>query len=477
MRDHTWVGRVLRVVAVVAMVVPFIGYFAPVASAHTQILSVSGACNAQTQMWDVTWTIASDPGYGPMSVYVELDGSDITSSFAPQPIPDPGSLSTVVHYDLSDTGTHTLFTQATWSRDGFTRTLSKSIDLSTLDSSRCAPPPQTVTVSGWLGSCRWTGASSETPVTVVIDPESGATVTITGPGGPYEFTGTGGSVNLGPGDYAWTATAADGYTLTGDTSGAFTVEDCPPPPPSDVSVTVTPGSCSWNGESSETPVTVVIDPESGATVTITGPGGPYEFTGTGGSVNLGPGDYAWTATAADGYTLTGPGSGEFTAGDCPPPPPRPDRGSITVVKITKAGVGTFSFSSQTLVPSTFDLTTTQTNTPVSRLFAGLDAGVYDVAEGVLADGWSLTSATCSDGSTPDQIVLSEGENVTCTFTNSFTQVAPETVVNTSTTPETLPFTGGTSTGLGGVGIGMLLLGGLMLLALRGRDETAEDPRR
>jgi uncharacterized repeat protein (TIGR01451 family) len=44
-------------------------------------------------------------------------------------------------------------------------------------------------------------------------------------------------------------------------------------------------------------------------------------------------------------------------------------------------------------------------------------GMYSVSENVPA-GWSLTSATCSDGSDPSEIELSAGENVTCVFENS-----------------------------------------------------------
>ncbi|MGH8975051.1 MAG: prealbumin-like fold domain-containing protein, partial [Acidimicrobiia bacterium] len=46
----------------------------------------------------------------------------------------------------------------------------------------------------------------------------------------------------------------------------------------------------------------------------------------------------------------------------------------------------------------------------------LVAGTFAVNETV-PDGWSLVSATCSDGSPVDAIVLGEGEVVTCTFTD------------------------------------------------------------
>jgi uncharacterized repeat protein (TIGR01451 family) len=46
----------------------------------------------------------------------------------------------------------------------------------------------------------------------------------------------------------------------------------------------------------------------------------------------------------------------------------------------------------------------------------LAAGTYTVSEALPA-GWSQTSATCSDGSSPTQIQLSAGETITCTFNN------------------------------------------------------------
>lgn len=51
----------------------------------------------------------------------------------------------------------------------------------------------------------------------------------------------------------------------------------------------------------------------------------------------------------------------------------------------------------------------------------LAPGVYSVSESPL-DGWSLTSATCDDGSSVDAIDLSEGEVVTCTFVNEIVDV-------------------------------------------------------
>jgi hypothetical protein len=92
------------------------------------------------------------------------------------------------------------------------------------------------------------------------------------------------------------------------------------------------------------------------------------------------------------------------------------RGTIIVEKITDDGQGAFDFTSNTLSPSPFTLTTTAAGAAGkdSETFGNLTPGTYDVAETVPA-GWNLVSATCSDGSDPASIGLSGGETVTCTF--------------------------------------------------------------
>jgi hypothetical protein len=95
------------------------------------------------------------------------------------------------------------------------------------------------------------------------------------------------------------------------------------------------------------------------------------------------------------------------------------RANLTVTKITENGSGAFDFTSNTLTPPTFTLTTTAPGEggSDSRDFAGLLAGSYDVAETVPA-GWSLTSATCDNGDDPADITLGAGDDVECTFTNA-----------------------------------------------------------
>ena len=53
----------------------------------------------------------------------------------------------------------------------------------------------------------------------------------------------------------------------------------------------------------------------------------------------------------------------------------------------------------------------------SRTFFVDPGSGYSVSEDPVPPGWDLSSATCSDGSSPSNIDVSDGEVVTCTFTN------------------------------------------------------------
>jgi hypothetical protein len=94
------------------------------------------------------------------------------------------------------------------------------------------------------------------------------------------------------------------------------------------------------------------------------------------------------------------------------------RGTIIVEKETVTGAGSFDFTSATLDPASWTLTTTEPGEAgVDSLeFSDLAPGTYDADETVPAN-WNLDSATCDDGSPIDAIDLSAGETVTCRFVN------------------------------------------------------------
>lgn len=88
------------------------------------------------------------------------------------------------------------------------------------------------------------------------------------------------------------------------------------------------------------------------------------------------------------------------------------RGTITVDKVTDPTGSTQSFDFTSNYGAPFSLT--DASTPNSSGL--LVPGTYNVAETPVT-GWTLTSATCSDGSPVTAIALGAGENITCTFNN------------------------------------------------------------
>ena len=178
------------------------------------------------------------------------------------------------------------------------------------------PEPDPVAVTPTPQVCEAIQGAAQGAVLFNIDPAAGATVQVYSDAGHTNpiggVLGDDQTLNLPPGTYYWLATATNGdFELTGDTSGQFTIDPC------SSSVVVVGDDCAVNSNGAPLGgVTVTIDPTSGATVEITGPGGPYDFSGSGGSQELAPGTYDWTATAASGYALTGVTSGRFTIDPC-----------------------------------------------------------------------------------------------------------------------------------------------------------------
>jgi type VI secretion system secreted protein VgrG len=100
-------------------------------------------------------------------------------------------------------------------------------------------------------------------------------------------------------------------------------------------------------------------------------------------------------------------------------PPVPGQGSITIVKNTVGGNGTFAFTGA----QSFSIVTDGGTGSNAAAFASVVPGTYDVTETVPA-GWNLTALTCSNGSTVNvgtataNVAVTAGAAVICTFTNT-----------------------------------------------------------
>jgi len=126
------------------------------------------------------------------------------------------------------------------------------------------------------------------------------------------------------------------------------------------------------------------------------------------------------------------------------------RGSITVVKNTLGGNGTFAFTSNFGLTSlttagntasqTFSNLTPNTVAPLTRRPspAGPVSVGYSVSE-IVPSGWTQTSATCTNG-TPAAVRVAPGTTTTCTFTNTLQQGSITVVENTVVGNGTFAFT-------------------------------------
>ena len=125
------------------------------------------------------------------------------------------------------------------------------------------------------------------------------------------------------------------------------------------------------------------------------------------------------------------------------------------------------------------LASTTTDADGHYAFGDLEAGDYIVEVVLISDTWEFTAADQGADDTVDSdvdaagrsgvISLAEGaEELTIDAgIHRTTEVEPTTAVRP--TEETLPFTGASPSGMGGAAAGLVLLGGLVLLAVRGKE--------
>jgi hypothetical protein len=310
LRKQAWVGRVLRAFAVGLLVLPFLGILAQTAEAHHTDIGTAASCVQADGTWDFTYTVTAGTSMGT----------------APEDLQNPS-------------------VQVWFVWDGPTPTSNTPPDFSSIGA-----------VLNQTGAFVWNGDPS-------VYPSFGGSGAV--PAGVSKVT-------------VWavpTAPWSDGTPAEGSARWAEVTNLGPCSIPASASVSM--GECTWNGESSLTPVTVVIAPDSGATLTIDGPGGPYVFTGTGGSIDLSPGDYSWSATAASGYQLTGDTSGKFSIGSCAPPTTTTTRPTTTTTRRTTTT--TQPTTTSTTLPTTtttqvLGTTVTRETTPSTLPFTGSSSG-------------------------------------------------------------------------------------------------------
>jgi hypothetical protein len=165
------------------------------------------------------------------------------------------------------------------------------------------------------------------------------------------------------------------------------------------------------------------------------------------------GDLVWEDTNADGH------QGDFEAGVA----------GVTVNLLNNGGLV---------------IATTVTNAGGNYLFTGLSAGTYEV-QFVLPAGFEVSPVNAA-GDAVDSDAGAAGRTGAITLPSGVTdltwdagifktpEVLPQVITTTTAPPETLPFTGTTGGGAGGIGLALLALGSLVLLALRKTDEPTKD---
>lgn len=121
--------------------------------------------------------------------------------------------------------------------------------------------------------------------------------------------------------------------------------------------------------------------------------------------------------------------------------------TITVSKQSNGGTGSFSFSGTNGIDS-FSLDTTAANPQISATYPVTAASTETVITEALPSGWSLSSASCTDGTTVfgtlsggtltiPATALGFGKNLACTFTNNRNQTQL-TLVKSASSPTVNP---------------------------------------
>lgn len=122
---------------------------------------------------------------------------------------------------------------------------------------------------------------------------------------------------------------------------------------------------------------------------------------------------------------------EFTVGQ-----PLSQEGSLSIMKNTIGGIGTFAFTGNTGITS-ISTVIYQTGQPgTGTQSVTLAPGTYAISETPQA-GWTLTSSSCTNG-TPSSITIIAGQTTICFFTNSYNIPTNPTPTITTISPVSAP---------------------------------------
>jgi hypothetical protein len=171
----------------------------------------------------------------------------------------------------------------------------------------------------------------------------------------------------------------------------------------------------------------------------------------------------------------------------PPPPPAGEIGDLVWHDINGDGYqGDFEPGVEGVTVNLLDGTGTVMSSAATGAsgeyrFSGLAAGTYEI-QFVLPEGYDFTLANAAGDALDSDadlvgltgaISLATGE-IDLTWDAGVYEtplVLPQVITaSTTTPPETLPFTGAIPQGLGGFGAGLVVLGGLVMLVVRRREE-------
>jgi hypothetical protein len=348
-------------------------------------LNVQLPANTETKVIDKSITVTAAQASGALTDHAEATIEDVLTG-----VPIPGT--------ITADGSATIQSSGNVTNNSAVITDTESLTGSGLEFSVAAPSIGSFT-NGYTAGSHTTG------------PVEWSSGTVNG-SGSVTFNKT--IYYVGPGDAS--GTLADTATLTG--SQGFTAQ-------ASASVGITSSSIATLTINKTTDVKVAADTVFEFTVTgpnnfstkvnVTVPAGSDSGSNT--LAGLDDGDYLVTESDSADWNEDTPKAFTISAGECADSVTFNNtirKAKILVDKVTQPGGSGQSFEFDPSYGANFFLKDAD---PVNDSGPLAPGSGYSVAEVNTPTGWDQKSATCDDGSPVNNITLSPGETVTCTFTN------------------------------------------------------------